>query len=234
MSDTKLSALTAKSALAGTEETYINDGGVSKKVTVADLVASQVGKGPFLTGDNTVWDDYMIPGSSVKTTGTSPPDFTTSFAGNAGLDVFTFDGSSTLEQVFFTLQLPHTWKEGSTIYPHVHFSPTHTNGGDTVARVVRFKLEYTWANIYDSFGVSSTINLDSAAFVPNTSQWKHLLCVNGTGIAGTGKTLSSMLVCRLYRDPADAADTYPQDVGFLQFDIHFEKWGLGSANEYSN
>ena len=41
-----------------------------------------------------------------------------------------------------------------------------------------------------------------------------------------------MLVCRLFRDPADNADTYPQDIAFLQFDIHYEIDSLGSSKEY--
>jgi len=233
MADSKLSALTAKTALAGTEETYINDGGVSKKTTLNAIVDSIVGKGDFLTGDNTVWNDYMIPGTSVKATGNSPPDLAGSFVGDNTLDLYVFDGNNTLEQVFFTIQLPHDWKEGSTIYPHVHFSPVSTNSADTATRVVRFGFEYTWANIGGTFGTTATLNLDSDPFVPNTSQWAHLLCKNATGIAGTDKTLSSMLVCRLFRDPADAVDTYPQDVAFLQFDIHYEIAGLGSSAEFA-
>lgn len=185
-----------------------------------------------LRGEATVWDDYMIPGTAVKTTGNSPPGLLGGFAGNAALDLYAFDGVNTLEQVFFTVQMPHAWKQGSTIKPHVHFSPTHTNGADTNERVVRFSLEYTWTNINGTFGASATLQLDSDPFAPNTSQWQHLLCKNATGIDGTGKTLSSMLVCRLYRDPADAADTYPQDVAFLQFDIHYEIDSLGSEQEY--
>lgn len=99
--------------------------------------------------------------------------------------------------------------------------------------MIRFSLEYTWANIGDTFGATNTLHLDTDAFVPNTSQWKHLLCKNASGIAGTGKTLSSMLVCRLFRDPADSADTYPQDVAFLQFDIHYEIDAFGSSGEYT-
>jgi hypothetical protein len=114
----------------------------------------------------------------------------------------------------------------------VHFSPTSTNGADANQRVVRFGFEYTWANIDATFGATATLNLDSDPFVPNTSQWKHLLAKHATGIDGTGKTLSSMLVCRLFRDPADSADTYPQDVAFLQFDIHYEIDSLGSEAEY--
>jgi len=186
-----------------------------------------------LVGTATAWDDLMIPGHSVKLTDNSPPDLLGGFAGDATLDLYAFDGGSTMEQVFFTVQMPHRWKQGSTIYPHVHVSPTSTNTGDTNERVIRFSLEYTWANIGDTFGATATLNLDSDAFVPNTSLWKHLLCKNATGIDGTGKTLSSMLVCRLFRDPADAVDTYPQDVAFLQFDIHYEIDSMGSSSEYT-
>lgn len=185
-----------------------------------------------LQGTATMWDDLMIPGHGVKTTGSSPPDLMTVFGPSSTIDYYAFDGGSTLEQVYFSLQLPHKWKEGSTIYPHVHFAPTSTNTGDTTPRVVRFTLEYTWANVGAAFGNSTTINLDSDPFVPNTSLWSHLLCKNGTGISGTGKTLSSMLMCRLFRDPTDNADTYPQDAAFLQFDIHYEIDSLGSEDEY--
>lgn len=186
-----------------------------------------------LAGAATAWDDLMIPGTSVKTTGTSPPSLAGGFAGDNTLDLYVFDGVNTLEQVFFTIQMPHNWKQGSTIYPHVHFSPTSTNTGDTAERVVRFGFEYTWANIGGTFGATNTLNLDSDPFVPNTSQWAHLLCKNATGIDGAGMTLSSMLVCRLFRNPDDAADTYPQDVAFLQFDMHYEIDSLGSETEFA-
>lgn len=189
--------------------------------------------GVRLVGDATAWDDLMIPGQSVKVTGASPPDFAAGFAGDATLEAYFFDGGNTMEQIFFSVQMPHAWKQGSTIYPHVHFAPASTNAGDTAGRVVRFILEYTWANIGETFGASSVLNLDSASFVPNTSQWKHLLAVAASGIDAAGKTLSSMLMCRLYRDPADSADTYPQDVAFLQFDVHYEIDALGSEQEYA-
>lgn len=44
MADSKVSALTAKSTLTGTEELLINDGGVSKKTTVADVRSIDVTK----------------------------------------------------------------------------------------------------------------------------------------------------------------------------------------------
>jgi hypothetical protein len=186
---------------------------------------------PKLTGQETVWDDLMIPGFSVRN-GAVAPDFSSGFVGDAALYMLTFDGGSTVEEVHFSLQLPHCWKEGSTIYPHVHFVPWSTNSSDTNERTVRFSLDYTWASIFGTFGAKETYHMNSDPFVPNTSQWRHLLAKNSTGISGAGHGISSMMVCRLFRDGGDAADTYPQDVGFLQFDIHFEVDALGSDAEY--
>lgn len=186
---------------------------------------------PKLAGQETVWDDLMIPGTAVRT-GAVAPDFDLGFVGDASMYMYTFNGTSTVEEVHFSVQLPHCWKEGSRIYPHVHFVPWSTNSSDANERVVRFSLEYTWASVGDAFGATAVLHLDSDPFVPNTSQWKHLIAKNANGLAGTGHTISSMLVCRLYRDGSDAVDTYPQDVGFLQFDIHYEIDALGSDAEY--
>ena len=45
--------------------------------------------------------------------------------------------------------------------------------------------------------------------------------------------MSSMLICRLWRDSANAADTYGSDVGLLYIDAHVELDKLGSNSEYT-
>lgn len=180
-----------------------------------------------------VWDDLRTPGHAVRASGGSPPDLVAGFGGNASLYSLQFNGAgSTVEEVFFDIQMPHTWKQGSVIYPHVHFSPTSTNTADTVSRTVRFVLDYTWVNVNDAFGVVSSVEM-TKAFIPNDALWQHLIASNATGIDGTGKNISSVLKCRLYRDPGNAADTYPQDVALNSFDIHFQVDSLGSTLEYT-
>jgi hypothetical protein len=188
--------------------------------------------GLILEGSATVFDDLMIPGHGVRT-GASAPDWgnTPNFAGNANFYFYAFDGTNTLEQVYFTVQFPHTYKVGSKVFAHVHFVPLSTNTGDTNSRTVRFILEYSWASINGTFGAGGTIEL-TKSFVPNTSLWKHLIADNANGIEGTDKDISSMMICRLYRDPTNPGDTYPQDVAFLQFDIHHEIDQMGSSQEY--
>ena len=187
----------------------------------------------LFNGAATVWNDLTVPATSVRPSGATPPDFQNSpaFGGDSSLWYFTFNGAGTspIEEVFFTVQLPHDYKQGSDIYPHVHFAPTSTNGGDTNSRTVRWYLAYQWANIDGTFGSSATVSMDKA-FVPNTSLWSHLIAGNVASVSGTGKNISSILMCRLYRDPGDAADDYPQDAAVLYFDIHYESDTVGSRS----
>lgn len=182
--------------------------------------------------DLVLWDDLRTPGHDVRTSGSSQPDMVSGFGGNANLYTLQFDGVSTLEEVFFDIQLPHTWKQGSVVYPHVHFSPVSTNSNDAVSRTVRFVLDYTWSNINGAFGVVSSYEM-TKAFVPNASLWKHLIAAGAAGLDGSNKLISSVMKCRLYRDPTNAADTYPQDVALNSFDIHFQVDALGAVNEYT-
>lgn len=44
--------------------------------------------------------------------------------------------------------------------------------------------------------------------------------------------VSSMMVCRLYRSPTVTEDTYSNDAGLLEFDLHYQIDSFGSRNEY--
>ena len=67
-------------------------------------------------------------------------------SGSTGVYTYQFD-NNTEEELFFAAQIPHAWKEGSNIYPHVHWYPTNTDTGNVI-----WGLEYTWANVNGTFG----------------------------------------------------------------------------------
>jgi hypothetical protein len=50
-------------------------------------------------------------------------------------------------------------------------------------------------------------------------------------VLGTGKQISSMLICRVFRPGGTAADTYGANVGLLELDFHYQLCGNGSATE---
>jgi hypothetical protein len=180
-----------------------------------------------LLGTATQYEDLRIAGSAVRTGATAPT--VAAFGPSGALYALRFD-SGQHDEVFFEIQMPHSWKEGTNIYPHVHWTPVSATAGNVV-----WELDYSWANINGTFGAPTTITSDPTA--AGGTAWVHKLSVlkDGGGnayIDGTGMTLSSMLVCRLHRNAGAGSDTLAAGVNFLEFDIHYEVDSFGSNSEY--
>jgi hypothetical protein len=93
---------------------------------------------------------------------------------------------------------------------------------------VVWSLEYTWANTDGTFSAPTTIN--STALQAGGTAWVSKYS-DFDDIDGTGKKVSSMLVCRLFRNPAN--DTYEQDAALLEIDFHYQIDDFGSKYEQS-
>jgi len=171
-----------------------------------------------------VWEDLRVSVNSVKRLGFSDPGWLKFKANGAGsTGTYTLAFSPTIdEEVYFTVQLPHSFKQGTTVRPHVHWAPPDANTGG-----ITWGLEYTWVNINGTFGnttiTTANDSTDGVAF-------KHHLAPF-TPLSGVGKNISSMLVCRLFRDVSDVNDTYASDIYLLEFDIHFQINTMGSRQE---
>ena len=186
-----------------------------------------------LAGTATVYDDLRVE-PSIKATGSNDPTFTqwfTNGAGSVGVFLFNFTDVATANQkeVFFTMQMPHSWK-GTAILPHVHWIP---NQAGTAQRPV-WGLEYTWADIGSAFGNTSIVYTTSLA--PNDAnlvQYRHYISAfNAITPSATQAGLSTILICRLFRFSGDASDTFTGTCGLLYCDTHFEINTLGSSQEY--
>lgn len=176
--------------------------------------------GVLFNGTTTVWEDVRVPGNTVVKQSTGPDDINP--LGN--LEVLGFADNAT-ESVSFSIQLPHSYKLGSTIYPHVHWMPISTNTGD-----VRWGLEYSWADYGTTFPSPTTIYVnDTAGGVANEHQFASFPSISAG--ANAGQQVSSMLICRLFREGGNAADTHSGDAAFLEFDIHIEIDTFGSRTE---
>lgn len=188
-----------------------------------------------LYGDATSWDDLRVHLTSTKLGGANDPAygaFMTDGGGSTGVYTYIFDQTNE-QEVFFDVQLPHAWKQGSTIYPHVHWAPV---ADGTAGQVVSWGLEYTWSDIGEVFGATAIAY--GNAHVPADSvllENKHYLTPIGSGIAATGKTLSSVLVCRFFRDATGtgATDSFGDDAHALSVDFHYEIDSFGSDTEYT-
>jgi hypothetical protein len=180
-----------------------------------------------MVGDATVWDDLRVPTTAVKAAGVKDPHFSlykTNGAGSTGVFIHWFDKAAE-EELFFTCQMPHGWV-GTDITAHVHWVPK-TNGA--LNATVEWGLEYTWADIGGTFGNSTIIYTKTTTSGDATLVADKHYMSNFTAIANGSHTISSMLVCRIFRNATDATDdTYDDDAGLLEIDFHYEADMVGS------
>lgn len=201
-----------------------------------------------LSGSATTFTDLVVPVYSARNSTSTTPAW--SLFASPGFYSFAFtDGTNDdNKEVFFNVQMPHDYKEGSTIYPHIHWSTTAALG---TTRPV-WKLEYQWVNLNDNY-VSTALTpitayrivqaggglepIDAAPpFYPTTnlSGIRTSMITPLGSIVGTGKKISSVLLMRLTRATNDTNDTFTDAAGafLISFDIHYEIDSFGSSAEY--
>ncbi len=189
------------------------------------------------------WDDLRFPLSSVSKGGVKDPTFTqwkTDGAGSRGIYDWHFAYQAVAaneEEVFFNAQLPHGYEEGTDLHFHVHWTPAVSGGAGQFAK---FGLEYIWVNVNGNYPANTTIIYSDASgsAVASTSgddtlihgkHYKTLFPV----IIGTGKTISSILSCRFFRNSSHGDDTLIQDAIVPEVDFHFQMNSLGSTTEFA-
>lgn len=168
-----------------------------------------------LYGAATAFDDIVFEMTpSRRGVGVTKPDWD---ATNLG---FLFPQNDIAEYIDIVVQLPHKWKEGSTIYPHVHVV-------QAANQQAVFKMDYKWYSIGDTIPAPATYTMDTYLATYDSGTISQL--IYGTGISGVGKTFSSILKLRLYRDD----NAYTGDMLVDQFDIHIEIDSFGTSSQYN-
>ncbi|HUW48455.1 MAG TPA: hypothetical protein VMW36_06915 [Patescibacteria group bacterium] len=168
-----------------------------------------------------VWDDHRFPSLSLTKGGVRAPDLIKFKDDGESTGVFTYHfDKTTEEELFFIAQMPHRWKLETDLHPHVHWTPIDADTG-----TVKWGLEYTWQSISGVYGNTDIISGIQTA--NGTAYTHHYL--NLPDISATGKGLSSILVCRVFRESAN--DTYDADAALLEIDFHYEIDTMGSAGE---
>lgn len=204
--------------------------GVATAVAGKVYVADGAGSGewtrnfnPLLT--DTVWDDIVVPIVSASAPGISAPGLikvNDDGAGSTGVYYYGFDATAE-EEVFFTVQLPHRYKAGTDLKPHIHWGTATGNAGNIV-----WGLEYCASNNGEVAGNTTIITATAAA--PASAKEQTITSL-GT-IDGSNLRESSILNCRFFRKAGDAADTLTGDACAMSFDVHFEIEKMGTDEEY--
>ena len=145
--------------------------------------------------------NLVLPSLSL---GTSPPSVA-AFKGTVATYSFVSDS---VNQVYASLELPATYKQGTPIVPVVSWANASGAAGS-----VLWRLEYIWQNEGNAFTQStSTIS----ALVSATATAGHYLNAQFASITASA-SIGGILLCRLYRDGGDASDNYGANAFLLNF-----------------
>ena len=127
-----------------------------------------------------------------------------------------FPQNDDTEIVYIQAQMPHDREPNSDIFPHVHVKLE--DGGQAV-----FKIDYKWFNIGEEVPTAFTTYIMNDNTHDYVATDIHSVIKNDTGIDGTGKTSSSMMLIKLYRDD----NVYSGDIVTYEFDIHYTRSRFG-------
>ena len=167
------------------------------------------------------WIDQYTPSSAINSSGAgTPPDWSTNYGG------FLFDDVVD-EDLLIIVNIPHQWKYGTDIYPHIHWMPMNTNTGN-----VKWTLEYRWTK--EGEAESSSWTALTAKIVAAGGTVRELYNTKFDSISGSGFTSHSVLTFRLIREASDTTnDTFNTDVLLKGFGIYLQIDGFGSEEKES-
>ena len=119
--------------------------------------------------------------------------------------------------VYGSFEIPHTYKEGTDLEVHIHWSPSSTNTG-----LCTFYFKYSLASMGGIFGAETALTMSqTGSGVSN----KHQYISGNNLITGSGIGIGTMVVFSLERPTGDAftGDAFLHSVG-----VHYEIDTMGS------
>jgi hypothetical protein len=186
------------------------------------------------------WEDMRFPLLSTRIPAVAGPDFVQfrdNGAGSTGVYQYAFD-PNTDESVYFNVQMPHSWIQGTTIDTHIHWSTIAPSTG-TAGQKVSWGMEYTMVDVVGEFPTTTIVYGDTPVLWTEGDlvvPYKHYLTDLGDIDMSSIERCSAMFSCRFFRDSSGAGgtDDYAQDAMALEVDFHYKINRLGSPFEYGD
>lgn len=176
-----------------------------------------------------VWDDLRILPTAFDFAGGADPTLVAFRPTGAGATTMLYEFAKD-DVAYFTVQLPHNYKQGTDIHVHVHWTPG-TRGSEETTATVGWKVVYSWANIGSTFPVMVSANLSSAC---TSTDDAHIMSpsvvIDGHTVP---KNISSQLVCHITRTDTGTDDTWASTTSgqlplLLEVDFHYQIDSIGS------
>ena len=178
-----------------------------------------------LVGNATVFDDVQSPAVDLLQTGSG-------VSKNLTENTVEYTTNSNLSDYMLTsIQLPHSWKIGSTVFPHLHWE-------QTTSSVPNLLIQYRWQRQGQAKTTAWTnYPVKINAFTYTTGTLNQITHDSGL-VPPANSSLSDIIEFRILRDNANTSgqftgsDPVGATISVTSFDIHIEKDTLGSELEY--
>jgi len=169
----------------------------------------------FLWLTDECWDDLSIAMAQVRTPASLAPTWTP----YKSSQVPAFSDTQ-VNVLYFSAQMPHSYKEGTDLEFHIHVAYPDAVAGNSV-----WYFTYSWANDGDAFPapLSAQVTKPSIGIVDGHQRMQIV-----ANIDGTGKTISSVLLCSIQRTGTHGDDNYGNVIYLVSGDFHYQKDALGS------
>lgn len=191
-------------------------------VAASDLVID-CGTDKTLVLDETVWDDLAPSPIIAAKLGATAPTLATFVT---DVEQYTFDATN--DYVIGATEITHKWKEGTTIYPHIHWANNGTNATD---RGVKWQLKYTVGDAMETFSAQTTTVVDVTIPLA-TADRTHMINDFATPIDGTNLKIGAYICWRLERIATAHANGAPANDPFaLALGFHVEMDTIGSRTK---
>ena len=166
-----------------------------------------------------VWDDLSISMAQVRTPASSAP----TWMPYKGSQVPAFSPTQ-VNALYFSAQLPHSYMEGTDLQFHIHIAYPDNAAGNSV-----WYFTYSWANPTAPFP-NATLSPQVVVVSPTTTDY-HQKATIVANMDGTGKTISSVLLCMIQRTGTHLSDDYASEIYLVSGDFHFMQDTIGSRQE---
>jgi len=226
--DARLPTTNEKAGIAANTPTAANPLQTAAEITTHTGVATahhSNANDPSAGEKTAIWvdgyDDCRVSTTFTKK-GTSDPTYVGVRSGH--LAEF-----NTNNELFFTGQLPHTYKEGSNLLLHLHW--THSRGVAEDTKTVNWRVDLSVISVNGVFLAGTTYDLTETC---DGVDYKHQISSSVT-VSGTGLKVSSILIGRIYRAAGDswATNTNGNKPALCGVDRHYQiDTFSGSVAEY--
>lgn len=219
-SNTKILSDLAKAYYGSGDDMTVWYDGTNGNINTSDVAASDLnittGANKTIELQNPVWNDIITSPLNLRP-GITPPTFAVFMNGIYGMRF----GAGTGDELHGTIEIPHDYKEGTDLIPHVHWSPTTTNTGNIV-----WGLEYTFATdgaVFPGSTIITTVPEAASGTVNNLEK------VDFPTISGATMKIGDIVAFRIYRQNG-GTDTFTGDAFLHSFGFHYQTDTIGSRH----